>query len=292
VQLHLLDATYELFRAHFGRPPHAGDGGKAVGATLGVIESVLGLLREPDVTHLGCASDHVIRSWRNKRWPGYKTELGMPPELLAQFELAEQALGAIGLVVWPEVEFEADDALGAAAAKWADDPALERVVIMTPDKDLAQCVREDGRVVAFDRRKRAFMDADGVRAKFGVSPASIPDYLALVGDSADGYPGIPGWGAKSAGAVLTRYPHLEEIPESVREWDVGIRGGATLALSLRDHRDEAFLFRELATLRLDAPIPETLDELEWKGVPREPFRALVDVLAAPELRFRVPRWAD
>jgi 5'-3' exonuclease len=165
------------------------------------------------------------------------------------------------------------------------------VVVMTPDKDMAQLVREDGRVVTFDRRKRTFMDADGVREKFGVSPASIPDYLALVGDSADGYPGVPGWGAKSAAAVLTRYPHLEEIPESVRGWDVAIRGGATLAQSLRDHRDEAFLFRELATLRADAPIPESLEDLEWRGVPREPFKALADVLAAPELRFRVPRWA-
>ncbi|MBA2254352.1 MAG: flap endonuclease [Chloroflexi bacterium] len=292
MQLHLLDATYELFRAHFGRPPHEGAAGMPVGATLGVLESVLMLLREPEVTHLGCASDHVIRSWRNRRWPGYKTEMGVPPELLAQFELAERALQAIGLVVWPEVEFEADDALGAAAAKWADDPRVERVVIMTPDKDMAQCVREDGRVVAFDRRKRTFMDADGVRAKFGVSPPSIPDWLALVGDSADGYPGIPGWGAKSAAAVLTRYPHLEEIPESVRAWDAPIRGAASLAQSLRDHRDEAFLFRELATLRLDTPIPESLEALEWKGVPREPFRALADVLAAPELRFRVPRWAD
>jgi 5'-3' exonuclease len=292
VQIHLLDATYELFRAHFGRPPHEGAQGLPVGATLGVVESVLSLLREPEVTHLGCASDHVIRSWRNRRWAGYKTELGMPPELLAQFELAERALQAIGVVVWPEVEFEADDALGAAAAKWADDPRVERVVIMTPDKDMAQCVREDGRVIAFDRRKRAFMDADGVRVKFGVSPASIPDWLALVGDSADGYPGIPGWGAKSAAAILRRYPHLEEIPQYVHEWDAPIRGAASLAQSLRDHRDEAFLFRELATLRLDTPIPETLEELEWRGVPRQAFRALADVLQAPDLRFRVSRWAD
>lgn len=292
MQLHLLDATYELFRAHFGRPPHQGAGGRSVGATLGVLESVLGLLREPGVTHVGCASDHVIRSWRNERFAGYKTEAGMPPELLAQFGLAEQALGAIGLVVWPMVEFEADDALGAAAARWADDPDVERIVILSPDKDMAQCVREDGRVVTFDRRKRTFMDADGVRAKFGVSPASIPDFLALVGDSADGYPGIPGWGAVSTAAVLRRYPHLEAIPESVRAWDVAVRNGATLARSLAERRDEALLYRELATLRTDAPVPETLPELEWRGVPREAFRALVDVLAAPELRFRVPRWAD
>jgi 5'-3' exonuclease len=188
VQLHLLDATYELFRSHFGRPPHAGADGTAVGATVGVIESTLALVRDEGVTHLGCATDHVIRSWRNDRFVGYKTEAGMPPELLAQFPLAEEALEAIGVVLWPMVEFEADDALGAAASRFADDPAVERVVILSPDKDMAQCVREDGRVVTYDRRKRAFVDADGVRQKFGVSPASIPDFLALVGDSSDGYP--------------------------------------------------------------------------------------------------------
>ena len=171
----------------------------------------------------------------------------MPPELLAQFPLAEEALEAIGVVVWPMVEFEADDALGAAAARWADDPDVDRVVILSPDKDMAQCVREDGRVVTYDRRKRLFIDADGVREKFGVSPASIPDFLALVGDSSDGYPGIPGWGAVSTGAVLRRYPHLEDIPESVRMWDVGVRGAATLAAALRERRDEALLYRELAT---------------------------------------------
>ena len=183
MQLHLLDATYELFRAHFGRPPHAGADGQPAGATLGVVESTLSLLREDGVTHLGAATDHVIRSWRNDRFAGYKTDAGMPPELLAQFPLVEQALQAIGVVLWPMVEFEADDALGAAAARWAEDPLVERVVILSPDKDMAQCVREDGRVVTYDRRKRLFVDADGVREKFGVSPASIPDFLALVGDT-------------------------------------------------------------------------------------------------------------
>jgi 5'-3' exonuclease len=293
VQLHLLDATYELFRSHFGRPPHAAADGTPVGATVGVIESTLSLVRDDGVTHIGCATDHVIRSWRNERFAGYKTEAGMPPELLAQFPLAEEALEALGVVLWPMVEFEADDALGAAAARFAEDPAVERVIILSPDKDMAQCVREDGRVVTYDRRKRQFMDADGVRQKFGVSPESIPDFLALVGDSSDGYPGLPGWGAVSTAAVLRRYPHLEDIPDTIARWDVTVRGGATLAASLRDHREEAFLYRELARLRLDTPIPQrTVEELRWRGVRRAPFEALVERLAAPALVGRVPRWAD
>jgi len=294
VQLHLLDATYELFRAHFapGRPQALDPQGQVVGATVGLLESVLYLLREGGVTHLGCASDHVIRSWRNERWPGYKTEAGVPPELLAQFGLAEEALRALGVVIWPMVEWEADDALGTAAARWADDSAVERVVIMTPDKDMAQCVREDGRVVTYDRRKRLFVDADGVRERFGVGPDSIPDFLALVGDAADGYPGIPGWGKVSAAAVLNRYPHLEDIPQSVVRWDVRIRGAATLAAALRDHRQEAFLFRELATLVNDVPLPETLDELHWQGTPRAPFAAMAERLGQPKLIERVHRWVD
>lgn len=292
VQLHLLDATYELFRAHFGRPPHAAADGTPVGATVGVIESTLALLREDGVTHLGCATDHVIRSWRNERFTGYKTEVGVPPELLAQFPLVEDALQAIGVVLWPMVEFEADDALGAAAARFADEPAVERVVILSPDKDMAQCVREDGRVVTYDRRKRLFVDADGVRAKFGVSPASIPDFLALVGDSSDGYPGLPGWGAVSTATVLRRYPHLEDIPDVVGRWDVSVRGAAALAASLREHRADALLYRELAQLRLDAPIPQRkVEELHWRGVPRARFEALVERLAAPSLMGRVPAWA-
>lgn len=293
VQLHLLDGTYELFRSHFGRPPHAAADGTPVGATVGVIESTLALVRDDGVTHLGCATDHVVRSWRNERYVGYKTEVGMPPELLAQFPLVEEALEAIGVVLWPMVEFEADDALGAAAARFADDPLVDRVVILSPDKDMAQCVREDGRVVTYDRRKRLFMDADGVREKFGVPPASIPDFLALVGDSSDGYPGLPGWGAVSTATVLRRYPHLEDIPEGIGHWDVAVRGGAALAASLREHRAEALLFRELARLRLDAPIPQRLvDELRWEGVPRARFEAIVERLAAPSLMGRVPAWLD
>ena len=249
IQVHLLDATYELFRAHFApRPQRFDAAGKPASATIGLLESTLYLLREEGVTHLGCASDHVIRSWRNAKWPGYKTEFGMDPALLGQFTQAEDALRALGVVVWPLVEWEADDGLGTGAAKYADAAGVERVVIMTPDKDMAQCVREDGRVVCYDRRKRAFIDADAVRAHFGVSPESIPDYLALVGDSSDGYPGIPGWGKVSAGAVLTRYKHLEDIPEKVGQWDVSVRGGASLAAALREHLDLVYLFREAALL--------------------------------------------
>ncbi len=245
------------------------------------------------MTHLGCASDHVIASWRNERYPGYKTDAGMPPELLAQFPLAEDALEAIGVVVWRMVEFEADDALGTAAARWADEPTVERVVVLTPDKDMTQLVREDGRVVCYDRRKRAFLDADAVQAKFGVRPESIPDYLALVGDSSDGYPGLPGWGSRSAAAVLSRYPHLEEIPESVRGWDLSVRGAALLAQVLRERWEEALLYRELATLRFDVPLPQrTPGELEWRGVPRERFLAMAERLGAPRLTERVHRWAN
>ncbi len=294
IQVHLLDATYELFRAHFApRPQRFDAGGKPASATIGLLESTLYLLRDEGVTHLGCASDHVIRSWRNAKWPGYKTEFGVDPGLLAQFTQAEDGLRALGVVVWPLVEWEADDGLGTGAARFADAPGVDRVVIMTPDKDMAQCVREDGRVVCYDRRKRAFIDADAVRAHFGVSPESIPDFLALVGDSSDGYPGIPGWGKVSAGAVLTRYKHLEDIPEKVAHWDVQVRGGASLATALREHLDLAYLFRELATLVVDVPIvSESLEDLRWKGAHRAALEALCEKLAAPDLINRVPRWAD
>ena len=289
MQVHLLDATYELFRAHFGRPPRTGIDGEAVGATTGVVESVLALLREDGVTHLGCATDHVIRSWRNERYPGYKTDEGMPPELLAQFPLVEEALRALGVVVWPMVEFEADDGLAAAAARFAEHPAVKRVVILSPDKDMAQCVREDGRVVTFDRRQGRFYDADAVEGKFGVRPASIPDYLALVGDAADGYPGLPGWGAKSTALVLARYPHLEDVPDSVSAWDLKVRGAASLARTLAEHRDEALLFRELARLRVDAPIPQTdPEQLRWRGADRAAFEAVAMRLRAPRLLERLP----
>ncbi len=289
MQIHLLDATYELFRAHFGRPPRAGIDGEAVGATLGVVESVLSLLREDGVTHLGCATDHVIRSWRNDRYPGYKTDEGTPPELLRQFTLLEDALRALGVVVWPMVEFEADDGLAAAAARFVDHPDVERVVILSPDKDMAQCVRTDGRVLTFDRRAGRFYDAAGVEEKFGVPPASIPDYLALVGDAADGFPGLAGWGARSAATVLRRYPHLEDIPDSVNAWDLKVRGAASLARTLKEHRDDALLYRELATLRTDAPIPQhDPEELRWRGVDRAAFEAMAARLRSPRLLERLP----
>ena len=293
MQVHLLDATYELFRAHFApRPQRLDPRGQPVGATVGLLENALYLLRDDGVTHLGCASDHIIESWRNSRWPGYKTSAGVPRELLAQFQLAEDALRALGVVVWPMIEWEADDAMGTAAARWASEPSVERIVILTPDKDMGQCVREDGRVVQYDRRKQQLIDADGVRARFGVSPESIPDFLALVGDSADGYPGIPGWGKVSAAAVLNRYRHLESIPASVADWDVSIRGGAALATSLREHLDHAFLFRVLATLVTDVPLPEKLDDLRWRGAHRAEFTAMAERLGAPALVDRVPLWAD
>ena len=294
MQVHLLDATYELFRSHFApRPPVLDPAGANVSATVGIIESTLYLLRDEGVTHLGCAADHVIESWRNERYAGYKTGFGVARELLDQFTLAEDALRALGVVVWPLIEWEADDGLGTAAARYADAPGVERVVIMTPDKDMGQCVREDGKVVQYDRRQRKLLDADAVRAKFGVSPESIPDFLALVGDAADGYPGIPGWGKVSAGAVLTRYMHLEQIPERVAHWDLAVRGGAGLATSLREHRNEAFLFRELATLVLDVPlVSESVDDLRWRGAHRADFTAIAQRLGQPQLVGRVNRWAD
>jgi 5'-3' exonuclease len=290
-QIHLLDATYELFRAHFGRPGKRDPEGREVGATVGIVESVLSLLRTPGVTHVACATDHVIRSWRNERFAGYKTDAGVAPELLAQFTLAEESLGDLGVTVWPMIEFEADDAIATAAARWAEAPDVERVVILSPDKDMSQCVREDGRVVTYDRRRQAFVDADAVRAKFGVSPRSIPDYLALVGDAADGLPGIPGWGPKSAAIALQRYGTIEAIPARSSAWDLGLRGADRLAAALRERFDQALIFRELATLRLDVPLRQTIADLEWHGVPRDRFERRVRILGAPHLLGRVHRWA-
>ncbi len=292
MQVHLLDATYELFRAHFGRPPASDAQGRPAGATIGLVESVLGLLREPGVTHLACATDHVVRSWRNDRYAGYKTEAGMPPELLAQFGRAEDALRALGLVVWPMVEFEADDALATGAARFVDAPDVERVVILSPDKDLAQCVREDGRVACYNRRLGQLVDAAAVLARFGVAPSSIPDYLALVGDKSDGYPGLPGWGARSTAAVLARFGHLEAIPRDSSSWGVDVRGAGALAATLAQRWDEALLYRELATLRTDVPLSEGLEDCRWRGVPRGAFEDLARRLDAPHLLGRVPRWAD
>jgi 5'-3' exonuclease len=274
IEVHLIDGTYELFRHFFGAPSHVNKQGREVAAVRGVLSSVLALLSE-GATHVGVATDHVIESFRNGLWPGYKTSAGVDPLLLGQFGLLEEALYAMGVTVWPMVELEADDAMASAAYTAAADESVARVVICTPDKDLGQCV-VGTRVVQLDRRKGLLIDEDGVRAKFGVWPVSIPDYLALVGDSADGFPGLPGWGAKTTAAVLGRYEHLEGIPDSPRDWDVPIRNVAGLAVTLAAQRDLALLFRDLATLRTSPPVIEAVDELRWTG-PRQEFGGLAEM---------------
>jgi 5'-3' exonuclease len=273
VRVHLVDGTYELFRHHFAVPSHLDDDGIEVAAVRGVLGSVLGML-EQGATHVGVATDHVIESFRNELWAGYKTSAGMPPELLAQFPLLEEALVALGVAVWPMVELEADDALASAAEIARNDARVERVLICTPDKDLGQCV-EDPIVVQVDRRRDGkVIDEAGVRERFGVSPASIPDYLALVGDSADGFPGLPGWGAKTTATVLAHYEHLDAIPDDARDWDVDVRGAAKLASTLAAARPAAKLFLDLATLRTTADVG-VVDDWEWRG-PRpdlEPWAA-------------------
>lgn len=291
MKLHLVDATFELFRAYFSRAPETAPNGRPVNAVRGLIDSMLSLLREPNVTHIAGATDHVIRSWRNDVYPDYKTDAGMPPELLSQFGLAERALAALGMVVWPMVEHEADDAIATAVARWADAPGVEQVVICSVDKDLAQLVRGD-HVVLQDRMRRITYDEAGVIAKFGVGPRSIPDYLALVGDSADGYPGLRGWGAKSAGAVLSAYGHIDAIPDDPLEWKLPLRNASRLAATLRDNRDEALLYRRLAILDSDAPINDDLTELEWHGVPRDEFIGLCEELGLSTVRERVHRWRE
>ena len=293
MDLHLLDATYELFRAYYApRPPARAPDGRDVGAVVGLVYTLLTLLRDEGATHVGCATDRVIRSFRNELYHGYKTEAGVPEELLSQFPLAERAMETLGLTVWSMLEFEADDALATAAARWGEWPSVERGWICTPDKDLAQCVR-DGRVVLRDRRRGLTLDDPAVRAKWGVPPESIPDYLALVGDAADGFPGLPGWGARSAAAVLLRFGRLEAIPNDATEWHVDVRSAGTLAATLRARRPEAMLYRQLATLRLDAPLPqETPDELLWRGAHRGAFSALCEELGQPRLAERPHRWQD
>ena len=263
MEIHLIDGTYELFRHYHALPSARDADGQEVAGVRGVLASILGMI-SGGATHIGVATDHVIESFRNRLWPGYKTGAGIEPDLLAQFPLLEDALSAMGIVVWPMVEFEADDALAAAAATAADDGRVDRVIICTPDKDLAQCVRGT-RIVQLDRRARTIRDEAAVVAKFGVSPASIPDYLALVGDAADGYPGLPGWGAKSAAAVLARHIHLDMIPEDWRLWHVNVVHPDALARTLLRERDHALLFRELATLRTDIALVESVDQLQWKG---------------------------
>jgi 5'-3' exonuclease len=289
VIVHLVDGTFELFR-YFLSPGAAFDRSAPpeLRAAKGVVASILGML-EDGVTHVGVATDHVVESFRNALWPGYKTGEGMDPVLYAQFQPLEEALTALGVVVWPMVEFEADDALGAAAALAAADARVEQVIVCSPDKDLAQCVQGD-RVVQLDRRTRELRDEAAVQRKFGVPPASIPDWLALVGDSADGYPGLPGWGPRAAATVLARYQHLEHIPRLATEWDVSMRGSLRLATTLVAQRERALLFRELATLRADAPVSAGVDALCWAG-PRADFAAWSQRLGAPSLQERAARLA-
>ena len=290
MKLHLVDGTFELFRAYYAPGDRAASArpGRAVERLL---DSMLSLLREPDVTHVGVATDYVIESFRNDLYAGYKTGAGLPTDLVGQFRLAERGLAAIGLAVWPMVEDEADDGLATAVARWADDPRVEQVVICTPDKDLAQCVRGE-RVVMRDRMRRITIDESGVLAKFGVPPKSIPDYLALVGDASDGYPGLPGFGAKSTAVLLREFGSIDAIPDSVAQWPGAIRGAAPLAAVLRERRPEALLYRELARLRTDSPITESLDDLEWRGVPRGPFIELCDEFGFGTLRGRPHRWRE
>jgi 5'-3' exonuclease len=288
MEAHLLDGTYELFRHYYAVPSYRNSAGEEVGAVRGVIATVLTMLEE-GATHLGVATDHVIESFRNQLWPGYKTGAGVDPDLLRQFSPLEEALEALGVRVWAMVDQEADDALAAAATRAAADPRVERVFICTPDKDLAQCVA-DPRIVQLDRRSGRLFDEAGVRQKFGVSPASIPDWLGLVGDSADGFPGLRGWGAKSAAAVLARYEHLEAIPERGETWDVQVRGAGKLAATLVENRALALLFRDLATLRRDAPVGG-VDEWRWRTAAAA-FPGWAERLGLERIAERVRRLAD
>jgi 5'-3' exonuclease len=271
VDVYLVDGTYELFRHFYALPPARDRDGHEVAAVRGVLTSVLGMIKG-GATHIAVATDHIIESFRNDLWPGYKTGDGIDPDLWSQFPLLEQTLVAAGVVVWPMVEFEADDALAAGAALAANDPRVDHVIICTPDKDLAQCVRGT-RIVQLDRRTGVRRDEGGVIQKFGVPPESIPDYLALVGDAADGYPGLPGWGAKSTAAVLAKFGHLESIPADARDWHVDAANASSLATTLSRERERAMLFRTLATLRTDISLFSDVDELRWKG-PADGFDAL------------------
>jgi 5'-3' exonuclease len=288
MKIHLVDGTYELFRHYFGAPPKKAPDGRQVGATLGLLRSLLLLLAQPEVTHIGCAFDHVIESFRNDLYPGYKTSSGIDQDLLAQFTLAEEAVSALGIVVWPMVEFEADDALASACQRFSQDPRVEQIVLCSPDKDLAQLV-SGRRIVCWDRRRDIILDEAGVLEKFGVHPASIPDWLALVGDSADGYPGIPGWGAKSASIVLSRFENLEGIPPDLSEWGLSPGRAERLSGSLVGNRTEALLYRRLAVLRSDVPLEGQLDDLEWLGA-REQLKSICHDLGDQQIPLRISRW--
>jgi 5'-3' exonuclease len=283
MDVHLIDGTYELFRHFFALPSAVDANGQEIGAVRGVLNSVLSMI-ESGATHLGVATDHIVESFRNDLYPGYKTSEGVPPELLSQFPILEEALDAMGVVVWPMVQYEADDALASAAAKASQDDRVTQVLICTPDKDLSQCVTGT-RVVQLDRRRNLLRDEDGVVAKFGVKPQSIPDYLAVVGDSADGFPGVPGWGLKAASLTLSQYPHLEDIPKDWQAWHPSIRKARLLSTSLFNAWDDAILFRTLATLRLDVPVFNTVEDLRWKGVLPE-FKERCQRMKSPGLFTR------
>ena len=282
MKVHLIDGTYELFRAYYGAPSRQSPKGLGVGATVAFTRTLMVLLRQNDSSHLACAFDHTVESFRNDLFAGYKTGEGIKPELLEQFTLVEDAARALGIVVWPMVEFEADDALATGVARFRNQTDVEQVVICSPDKDLTQCV-QDSKVVCLDRRRELILDEAGVLEKFGVPPGSIPDWLALVGDRADGIPGVPGWGAKSSSRVLARYRHLERIPAEASAWDVQVRGAATLADNLKAHRQEVYLYRTLATLRTDVPLEENLNDLKWEGIRGDRMEALAWELGAPRL---------
>ncbi|HJR78644.1 MAG TPA: 5'-3' exonuclease H3TH domain-containing protein [Anaerolineales bacterium] len=291
MNIHLVDGTYELFRNHFGAPPKKAPNGQEVGATLGLLRSLYMLLSTPGVTHIGVAFDHVIESFRNDLFIGYKTSEGVDPNLLAQFPLAEEAVSALGVVVWPMVEFEADDALGTAAARFKKNKSVGQVIICSPDKDLSQLV-SGNKIVCWDRRRDIIINEAGVVQKFGVRPGSIPDWLALVGDSADGYPGIPGWGAKSAAVVLSHYKHVELIPDDPGKWHVtSISPGraASLAESLSQRRKDALLYKKLATVREDVPLTEKLSDLKWQGA-RDELKEVCLRLGDEKIPLRISRW--
>lgn len=296
MKVHLVDGTYELFRAFYGAPGSLHEG-REVGATRALARSLLFLLAEPGVTHVAVAFDTVIESFRNDLFAGYKTGLGIDPALKSQFPLAEDAAEALGLVVWRMIDFEADDAMASFAHRVTSDPKLaggeqvEQVVLCSPDKDLCQMVQGD-RVVLYDRMRKKVLDEDAVKEKFGIGPAAIPDYLALVGDTADGIPGVPKWGAKSAAQVLARYGSVEAIPDDETAWDIKVRGAKSLAESLRAHRDVVPLYKTLATLRCDVPLTETLDDLAWRGAHRGKVDALMSVLGDADLARRIPRWSS
>ena len=289
MEVHLVDGTYELFRHHFAVPSHITGEGIEVAATRAALGSMVRLL-EAGATHVGVATDHVIDSFRNRLFDGYKTGEGTPPELFAQFALFEALLEAAGFRVFPMVEHEADDAMGAAAVKAAADENVDRVFICTPDKDLAQCVSADSRIVQLDRRRETVYDWNGVVEKFGVEPPSIPDWLALVGDTADGIPGLPGWGARSSAAVLSRYSHIEYVPDSHDDWDLKVRGAERLAATLVERRTDALLYRHLATLDLAAPVMDSVEDLLWTG-PLDHLGQMCDHIDAPRVAERIQKLA-